>query len=327
MLFVTYRIKWYTSKHVVKIVTGANFVEPDLVCFLWMMCLLYVSMYEVQRPTNKHDGPVNSKVKFTTRYLCNLNIWGIWLSPLNHDLCTLCMFVCRISVNRTCQSMSWTKPNPNRHLGAQNRPTWTKSPWSLIIQEKEAWTLNRKWLAVEKTFKLLCFSPASWLFLKYVNKINPWPGWHQASGFAMLFKTVDINQLKTRWDSFLHLCRRDGNRPTHTMNLHELSHRTFMWALRGPCQLIKGRRPLHPSPYVFFVSEISPVRTFPSSVKPGKISSCRDHQWAGSRYQIFPTARWHELDLPGKVMWCCYGNKEHHRYVKKVASGVQGGGV
>lgn len=106
--------------------------------------------------------------------------------------------------------------------------------------------------------------------------------------------------------------------PTQCMNLHELSHLIFTWALRGPCQLIKGWWQLHPSPYVFFHSETSPVGTFPSSVKPHNISNSKDHQWARSWYEIFRTTRWHDLDLPGKVMWCYHSNREHHRYVKKV---------
>lgn len=108
--------------------------------------------------------------------------------------------------------------------------------------------------------------------------------------------------------------------------LHELSHWSYMWAMRGPCQLIRrGWWRLHPSPYGFFHSETSPVGTFPSSVKPENISNCKDHQWAKSWNEIFRATHWHELDLPGKVMLCYHGNREHHRYVKKVARRGAGG--
>lgn len=117
----------------------------------------------------------------------------------------------------------------------------------------------------------------------------------------------------------------DTTMPIQSMNIHELSPWISARALRGPCRLIKGRWRLHPSPYVFFHSETSPVGTFPSSVKPENVSNCRDHQWVEDRCEIFRTAHWHELDLPGKVMRRYRGNGEHHRYVKKVARrGVEG---
>lgn len=111
----------------------------------------------------------------------------------------------------------------------------------------------------------------------------------------------------------------------HTF-VYKLSHCNFMRAMRGRCQLIRqGWLWLHPSPYIFFHSETSPVGTFPSSVKPENISNCKDHQWVESWNEIFQATHWHELDLPEKVMRCCHGNREHHRYVKKVARRGVGG--
>lgn len=108
-----------------------------------------------------------------------------------------------------------------------------------------------------------------------------------------------------------------------------------MQAMRGPCQLIRrGWWRLYPSPYVFFHPEtksswrISLIRqtwrTFPTAKTTDE---WRAEPFKGN--EIFQATHWHELDLPGKVMWCYHGNREHHRYVKKVArrgEGFGGGG-
>lgn len=118
----------------------------------------------------------------------------------------------------------------------------------------------------------------------------------------------------------------------HTF-LHELSHWSFTGAMRGPCQLIRrGWWQLHPSPYVFFhPKDQSPVGTFPSSVKPRRtFPTAKTTVWAAETWnEIFSSnnTRWHELDLPGKVMRRYRGNREHHQYVKKGSQEGRKGGV
>lgn len=116
----------------------------------------------------------------------------------------------------------------------------------------------------------------------------------------------------------------------HTF-LHGLGQSNFMQAMRGPCQLISGGWwRLHPSPYVFFHPEIksswsiSLIRQTQGTFPTAKTTD----EWRAEpfkRNEIFRATQWHELDLPEKVMRY-HGNREHHRYVKKVARRAMGVG-
>lgn len=85
-----------------------------------------------------------------------------------------------------------------------------------------------------------------------------------------------------------------------------------------------GDSSIHHLTFSFTLRQVQ-LEHFPHPSNAENISNCKDQQWVENWYEIFRTTHWHELDLPGKVMWCYHGNREHHRYVKKVARrGVRG---